>query len=218
MDNNTKHNIFVSFSSYDKELSKAFLEMDLDPLEHGQGPSDMLRILMMHNRVNELNDNFLQMTPEQKEELKRQRNNNVHGIEPKDQPILSQSFKTQVSSEQNEQSCEPHTLMNLVKSITPEEAVADLAALRQRLKRSKKHFTYIQLRMAWEFLYLLWAVHIQIKIDNLWLPNKSSTKQGADIVAPDKVTSLDDIKAENTIFVRGGLVVGGSAKLEPIDE
>lgn len=109
-------------------------------------------------------------------------------------------------------------LLGRASKSLPEEAVADLAALRQRLKRSRKNPIYIQLRMAWHFLEILWAFYIKIKIDNLWLPNKSSTKQGVDIVAPDKVTSLDDIKAENTIFVRGGLVVGGSAKLEPIDE
>ncbi len=202
MDNNTKPHVFVSFSY--NELSKEFLEMDLDPLEHGQGASDMLRVLMMHTRVNELNDNFLQMTPEQKEELKRQRDNYVHGIEPKDQPVLSQSSKAQVSSEQNEQSRKPRTLINLLKSITPEEAVADLAALQQRLKRSKKHPTYIQLRTAWEFLYLLWAVHIQIKIENLWLPKQSSSKQGVDSVAVNNVNQAGDIKTVDFVIKSGG--------------
>lgn len=164
----------MSFSY--NELSKKFLEMDLDPLEHGQGASDVIRVLMLNRRVNELNDNFLQMTSEQKEKLKRLRNYYVHGIKPKEPSVLAQSSKTQVSSEQNKQSYKPQALINLLMSIFPEEAVADLAALRQRLKRSKKHPTYIQLRMAWEFLYLLWAVHIQIKIENLWLPKQSSTR------------------------------------------
>lgn len=201
MDNNTKPHVFVSFSY--NELSKEFLEMDLDPLEHGLGASDMLRVLMMLRQVNELNDNFLQMTPEQKKELKRQRNNYVHRIKPKDQSVLSQSSKTQVSSEQNEQSRKPHTIINLLKSITPEEAVADLAALQQRLKRSKKHPTYIQLRMAWEFLYLLWAVHIQIKIENLWLPKQSSSRQGADSVAVNSVNTAGDIKAADFVIEAG---------------
>jgi hypothetical protein len=218
MDNNTKRNVFVSFSS--DELSKAFLEMDLVPLEHGQGASDMVRVLlMMHRRVNELNDNFLQMTLEQKEELKRQRNYYAHGIKPKDQSVLSQSSKTQVSSQQNEQSPKPHILINLLRSITPEEAVADLAALRQRLKRSKKHSTYIQLRMAWEFLYLMWAVHIQIKIGNLWLPKRSSPGQGADSVAVNNVNQAGNIKTTDfSLGSGGGVRFEATMKHTPIDE
>lgn len=100
----------------------------------------------------------------------------------------------------------------------PEEATAELAALRQRLKRSRKNLIYIQLRTAWHFLEILWAFYIKIKIDNLWLPNKSSTKQGVDIAAPDKVTSLGNIKGENIIFLQGGVVVGGTIEIKPIDE
>lgn len=58
----------------------------------------------------------------------------------------------------------------------PEEATADLAALRQRLKRSRKNPAYIQLRTAWHVLEILWAFYIKIKIDNLRLPKKSSTR------------------------------------------
>lgn len=85
-----------------------------------------------------------------------------------------------------------YTQGSLLK-IFPEEAVAVLAALRQRLKRSKKHSTYIQLRMIWEFLHLLWAVHIQIKIGNLWLPKRSSTKQGVDSVVEMVMEELEAI-------------------------
>lgn len=42
MDNNTKPNVFVSFSDDELLKVKEFLKMNLDPLEHGQGASDML--------------------------------------------------------------------------------------------------------------------------------------------------------------------------------
>lgn len=108
-------------------------------------------------------------------------------------------------------------LVRASKSL-PEEATADLAAFRQRLKRSKKNPIYIQLRTAWHFLEILWAFYIQIKIDNLWLPKKSSTKQGMDVVAPDNVTSLGDIKAENVTVMRGGFKFGGIMKSTPNNE
>lgn len=109
-------------------------------------------------------------------------------------------------------------LLGRASKSLPEEATAELAALRQRLKRSRKNPVYIQLRTAWHFLEILWAFYIEVKIDNLWLPKESSTKQSVDIAAPDKVTRLDDIKAENTIFVRGGVVFGGTIEIKPIDE
>lgn len=132
---------------------------------------------------------------------------------------MSQSFKTQVSSEQNEQSCEPHTLIDFLKSITPEEAVADLAALRQRLNRSKKHPTYSQLRMAWEFLYLLWAVHIKIKIENLWLPKQSSTRQGADSLVVNNVTHTGYVTTAYFAIKAGDVIsIEKTSKHAPIDE
>lgn len=108
-------------------------------------------------------------------------------------------------------------LVRASKSL-PEEATADLAALRQRLKRSRRNPVYIQLRTAWHFLEILWAFYIKIKIDNLWLPKKSSTKQSVDIAAPDKVTSLGNIKGENIIFLQGGVVVGGTVEIKLIDK
>ena len=109
-------------------------------------------------------------------------------------------------------------LLGRASKSLPEEATAELAALRQRLKRSRKNPVYIQLRTAWHFLEILWAFYIEVKIDNLWLPKESSTKQSVDIAAPDKVTRLDDIEAENTIFVRGGVVFGGTIEIKPIDD
>ncbi len=66
-------------------------------------------------------------------------------------------------------------IIRVSKSL-PEEAVADLAAFRQRLKRSRKNAINIEFRMAWHFLETLWAFYIKIKIDNFWLTSKSSTK------------------------------------------
>jgi hypothetical protein len=109
-------------------------------------------------------------------------------------------------------------LLGRASKSLPEEATAELAALRQRLKRSRKTPVYIQLRTAWHFLEILWAFYIKIKIDNLWLPKESSTKQSVDIAAPDEVTSLGNIKGENIIFLQGGVVVGGTAEIKPIDE
>lgn len=108
-------------------------------------------------------------------------------------------------------------LIRASKSI-PEEATADLAAFRQRLKRPSKNPIYIQLRTAWHFLEILWAFYIQIKIDNLWLPKKSSIKQGIDILAPNNVTSLGDIKAESITVMRGGIRISGSIKLTTNNE
>ena len=197
--------------------------MDLEPLEHGQGASDRFQqLLMLDLEVNELNNNFLQMTSEQKKKLKRLRNYYVHGIKQKEPSVLAQSSETQVSSEQNKQSYKPQTLINLLWSISPEEAVADLAALRQRLKRSNNHPTYIQLRMAWAFLCLLWAV-LQIKIENLWLPKQSSTRQDADSLAPIDVNisgevetaSIDIVSASCISFTLGGSSVSNILTSNP---
>jgi hypothetical protein len=58
----------------------------------------------------------------------------------------------------------------------PEECAAELGALHQRLKVNGKSTWFIRLRMIQEILELLVAIYIQIKIEDLWLPQKSNTE------------------------------------------
>ncbi len=101
----------------------------------------------------------------------------------------------------------------------PEEATAELAALRQRLKRSRKNPIYIQLRTALHFLEILWAFYVQIKIENIWLLGKGSTRQGVESLAPIEVSIFGEVEtASINIVSLGDIKVGGAVKLEPVDE
>jgi hypothetical protein len=54
--------------------------------------------------------------------------------------------------------------------IFPEEIVAELVALKQRRQAENVSPKRIRRELAYEVILLLWAVHIQIRIDNLHLP------------------------------------------------
>jgi hypothetical protein len=54
--------------------------------------------------------------------------------------------------------------------IFPEEIVAELIALKQRRQAEKVSPRRIRLELAYEVLLLLWAVHIQMRIDDIHLP------------------------------------------------
>jgi hypothetical protein len=53
----------------------------------------------------------------------------------------------------------------------PEECIAELNILLQRMKKAKASPWEIRLRLLTEFLTLLWVFYIQIKFENLWLPS-----------------------------------------------
>jgi HEAT repeat protein len=54
--------------------------------------------------------------------------------------------------------------------IFPEEIVAELVALKQRRQAENVSPKRIRRELAYEVILLLWAVHVQIRIDNLHLP------------------------------------------------
>jgi hypothetical protein len=54
--------------------------------------------------------------------------------------------------------------------IFPEEIVAELMALKQRRQAEKVAPQRIRFELAYEVLLLFWAVHVQIRLDNLHLP------------------------------------------------
>jgi HEAT repeat protein len=54
--------------------------------------------------------------------------------------------------------------------IFPEEIVAELIALKQRRQAENVSSRRIRRELAYEVILLLWAVHVQIRIDNLHLP------------------------------------------------
>ncbi len=54
--------------------------------------------------------------------------------------------------------------------IFPEEIVAELIALKQRRQSENVSPRRIRRELAYEVILLLWAVHVQIRIDNLHLP------------------------------------------------
>jgi hypothetical protein len=60
--------------------------------------------------------------------------------------------------------------LRCLKSTFPEEAVADLVAFRNRLSQSKIPRRIIYWKLFIEVLKLIPDIHIQIKIENLWLP------------------------------------------------
>jgi hypothetical protein len=56
----------------------------------------------------------------------------------------------------------------------PEEVVAEMIALHQRLLMEGKSHRYIQAKIIYEFMGLIWALHVQIPIDNLNHPSKNN--------------------------------------------
>jgi hypothetical protein len=56
----------------------------------------------------------------------------------------------------------------------PEEVVAEMIALHQRLLIEGKSHRYIQARIIYEFIELIWAFRILIPIDNLNHPSKNN--------------------------------------------
>ena len=58
--------------------------------------------------------------------------------------------------------------------ILPEECIAELQTLHQRMKSQQRPLWFIRLRMLQEIVELLWAFHVHIKLENLWLPGKNN--------------------------------------------
>ncbi|NEP13762.1 MAG: hypothetical protein F6K14_26885 [Symploca sp. SIO2C1] len=56
----------------------------------------------------------------------------------------------------------------------PEECIAELEALHQRMKSQQRPLWFIRLKMLQEIVELLWAFHVHIKFENLWLPGKNN--------------------------------------------
>jgi hypothetical protein len=54
----------------------------------------------------------------------------------------------------------------------PEELVAEMIALQQKLLIEGRSHRYIQARILYEFMGLIWALHVQIPIKNLNQPSK----------------------------------------------
>lgn len=52
----------------------------------------------------------------------------------------------------------------------PEECVAELGSLLRRMQKAKVSPWEIRLRLLQEFVSLLWAFHVQIRIENMGLP------------------------------------------------
>ncbi|NES24255.1 MAG: hypothetical protein F6K41_36420 [Symploca sp. SIO3E6] len=57
----------------------------------------------------------------------------------------------------------------------PEECIAELEALHQRMKSQQQPLWFIQFRMLQEIVELLWAFYIHINLENLWLPGKHNS-------------------------------------------
>ena len=57
------------------------------------------------------------------------------------------------------------------KKSLPEECLAELGALQHRMEKNGDSTRKILLRLLWESLGILWAIHVHIKLDNLLLPS-----------------------------------------------
>ena len=68
-------------------------------------------------------------------------------------------------------------LIGHLRYVLPEECVAELAVLYQRLKRQRFPHWQIRCFIMWEALELIVGVYIRIKFDNLWLPGKTKSRQ-----------------------------------------
>jgi hypothetical protein len=60
----------------------------------------------------------------------------------------------------------------LLKLFFPDDIVAEMTAMREKLFLEKKSIWYVRAKLFYEFIRLLWALNVQIKIDNLYLPSK----------------------------------------------
>lgn len=56
--------------------------------------------------------------------------------------------------------------------VLPEECIAELYVLRSRLSRQKNSNSKIYACLLWEIIAILFAIYVQMKIDNLFLPSK----------------------------------------------
>ncbi|EKU97595.1 hypothetical protein Lepto7375DRAFT_6800 [Leptolyngbya sp. PCC 7375] len=55
----------------------------------------------------------------------------------------------------------------------PEECIAEIGVLKQRMNRANAAPWHIRQRIVQEYLLLIWAVHIQAKLENLFLPSSN---------------------------------------------
>ena len=60
-------------------------------------------------------------------------------------------------------------LIRVTVYVLPEDVITVLSGLHQRMEKEKKPLWYIQLRLIQETLELLFAIYIQMKLENLWL-------------------------------------------------
>lgn len=56
------------------------------------------------------------------------------------------------------------------RQILPEECAAELGVLQRRMKKKGYSTRTILLCLFWECLVILWAIYVQLKLENLWLP------------------------------------------------
>ncbi|MBD2168654.1 hypothetical protein H6G04_30200 [Calothrix membranacea FACHB-236] len=69
------------------------------------------------------------------------------------------------------------TLTGQLIIVLPEECITELEALHQQMKSEERSIWVIRTIMLWSVLELLWAFHIQINVENFWLPkSKGHTK------------------------------------------
>ena len=61
--------------------------------------------------------------------------------------------------------------------VLPEECVAELAALQQRLRKQQRPGWFICFRLVQETLALMFGVYIQIDFDNWRLPGAGSSRR-----------------------------------------
>ena len=80
--------------------------------------------------------------------------------------VLEQELET--DEKLKKQRC--YTITGKLAHLLPEECVAELEALHQRMKSQQRPLLFIQLRMLQEVVELLWAFYIHINLENLWLP------------------------------------------------
>ena len=67
---------------------------------------------------------------------------------------------------------ENNLFLFLAHKLLTEDCVAELTALYHQLQAQNKPKWLIVITITWNFLELFWAFYIQIKIENLWLPQR----------------------------------------------
>jgi hypothetical protein len=68
-------------------------------------------------------------------------------------------------------------LRRLEQFFFPEDYIANIKALHQRLQTRHKNRWLVRFIMLRAILESFWALYIQINIENLWLPKKSGSKR-----------------------------------------